>query len=171
MESTLDGQWGVIDRNAREKPRIHEPVPGRRYALTDAKATLMPREHAVVFLRDPSFVVYDENGEVVPTLPSVEASGERKFTELDAGECVARYDELTSTALLARAMIRPGGSRFTATTPREILVGFLLQAPRVADEAPERKARDVTLSAEATEAGAAFAASLGVDPLAALQVG
>lgn len=134
--------WKVIDRNAREKPRVHEPAPGHIYALSFDKATEMPRQHAVVFLRDPAFRVFDEAGAEQTGLPGAERGDAlNKRPALEPDETIARFDELTTTALLARAVLRPGGHEIPPKD-RKALVAFLHQAP-VKAEAAEGSGRSV----------------------------
>ena len=45
---------------------------------------------------------------------------------------IANLDELTTEALVTRASVKPGGSRYTSITPREILINFLIEAEHVA---------------------------------------
>lgn len=137
------GFWAVIDKNAREKRRVHDAPSGRRYPLDAVEPTYMPKADALVFLRDAAFEVYDENDALQAPLPASEAAGERKITELAAEECVARYDELTTAALLARVAARPGGASIDTMASREQLIGFLMRAPTKVAASPQETARTV----------------------------
>lgn len=124
----------VYDLNARgEMRRSHEAPDGTPYALNASKGTLMPEAHALVFLKDPAFKVVHPDGRVLPPLPQSAMLREVDVQKLEPDETVAQYAELTTEALLARAVNRPGGHNFTGATSREALVSFLIRAPRVAD--------------------------------------
>lgn len=129
-----DGAWTVIDKNARTKLRVHEMPDGKQYSLSSQSATPMPKAHALMFLKSPSFEVRDETGRVVAPLPLAEAANERRDTgNLAAGECIARYDELQTAALVARVAQRPGGHAIDPEAPREVLIAFLTRAPTKVD--------------------------------------
>lgn len=135
--TTPPGHWLVYDLNQRgEQPRVHE-AGGKHYPLWSQRGTPVPAHVAVVFLRDPSFRVVDEGGAEQITLPDAENldSAKRRPT-LEPGQTIAKFEELTATALLARAALRPGGSVFNSKTKREALVEFLKSAP-VLGELPE----------------------------------
>lgn len=161
--------WTVIDTTARTAPRVHEPVIGYTYSLKHSEKTSMPKTHAVVFLRDPAFRVFDEAGiEQIP-LPDAEAIDPRKpRMALEKGQTIARFDELTDTAMLARVITRPGG--FTVPQTREAMTAFLAGAPLVEELPPHERVRqsegadpDAMTASEAKAALGAFAKS---DPLA-----
>lgn len=135
------GLWSVTDSNAREKRRIHDLPGGKRYALDAVEPTFMPKSDAVIFMRDASFVVRDDNDAIQKALPASEAAGERKARELDPDECIARYDELLKTALEARAATRPGYADLGPDPDRAELIAFLKSAPAKRDARPEEKAR------------------------------
>jgi hypothetical protein len=134
------GYWSVSDKNARTARRTHE-VNGRRYNLDAVEPTYMPQEDARVFLKDAAFEVRDESDVLQLPLPSKEAEGERAVRQLDPDECIARYDELTTAALLARVANRPGGAAIDAAAPREQLIAFLQRAPVTRAAAPGEAAR------------------------------
>jgi hypothetical protein len=133
-ESATHQYWAVIDTNARGITRKHEPVLGAVYDLSAEKSTKMPKAHAVAFLRDPAFKVLDENGEVQIPLPEVEALDARKArpADLEPGQTIARFEELTDTALLARVLVRPGGHAIKPSS-REAMIDFLMGAPLKAE--------------------------------------
>jgi hypothetical protein len=135
-------QWSVLDTNAKDRnlKRYHESG-GQLYGLSAYEAEPMPKEHALVFLRDPSFTVRDEAGTIVRTLPKAALAAKGEKLELEANQTIATYDELTNDALLARASLRPGGA-VTFGMPREALMEFLSKAPAVLELAPEDRARD-----------------------------
>lgn len=127
------GLWAVIDTNARAGRRNHEAAPGEFYPLSAVEKTPMPRKHALVFLRDASFKVFDEDGKLVNSLPDAEVPDARKAKlELAPNETIARYDELTVTALRARVAQRPGGLDMD-DAKRDSLIEFLMHAPRISE--------------------------------------
>lgn len=162
--------WGVIDTNAREAPRHHEPVRGTIYALRFDRPTMMPMVHAMVFLRDPAFVVTDADGNVHSALPESER-GDRMNArpKLEPGETIAKYEELTTTALVARAVTRPGGQGVNPRSRSE-LIAFLTDAPDKADAPRGESGRAALAEASDPDAlsGMALDALLGdkPDPLA-----
>lgn len=137
--------WTVFDSAAKANARRHNATPEVEYELHAFKGTPMPRHHAAVFLKDPSFRVLDAKGNRIMPLPEIEAQANqaRKLSLAD-GETVARFDELTDSALLARVASRPGGTDIAAHADREGLIAFLLRAPR-AEELPRHlRARDTS---------------------------
>jgi hypothetical protein len=137
------GKWAVMDMNATRKPRRHQPVvDGPEYQLNAKTPKEMPREHAVKFLSDPSFKVFNEYGAHVPDLPSAEslrAGQDRKIT-LAPNEVVAKLHELTDEAVLTRCQRFPNGERLTKRTKRADLEDFLIEAmQRRAKGVPDEK--------------------------------
>lgn len=120
------GQWAVIDTNAMETPRIHEPIVGKKVALRADEKTYMEMPMAVRFLCDPAFHVFNEHGQRVKNMPDKMATV-GKMPELQPGETIAHVEELMKDALLARAARKPGGERFTSKTTREELIHFLVK--------------------------------------------
>lgn len=148
MSETTDtaGMWAVLDSNAKTAKRVHE-AGGQQHALHAFEKTYMPKEIAMVFLRDSAFVVFDEDGNRQMPLPSAEVEGDRRVPEkLEPGQCVAHYDELTTTALLARVIARPGGRAMPPDASRAQMVAFLSGAPMRQDAA--QKVRPSQLSAD-----------------------
>lgn len=162
-EETL---YRVKDLNAIAGPRRHEPVKGTTYDLSaEGDGTPMPMEHAVVFLRDKAFAVFNEKGQKVATMPQGATSqtiSEAGGVKLAPGDTVARFTELTQTALMARVSAIPGGERMKKNTRRETLVMFLMehaekQAPkadedRITDRQVEAMGEDQDALAEMIEA-------------------
>ena len=144
MADTISSEpmWFVLDSNARDRknPRFHEVAPGEGYALSAYEKCKMPKAHALVFLRDTAFVVFDEAGQQVRALPKA-AISEGAALQLEPGQTVAEYDELLDDALLARALMRPGGSQAEGMT-RAALIAFLNNTPLVGELPPEQRARD-----------------------------
>jgi hypothetical protein len=126
--------WAVYDDNARIPDpkandgsflaRRHEARAGRLYSLRADLHTFMPEGDARVFLKDPTFRVYNADDELVPSLN--EHALERVAPEkLPSNLVIADLDELTVDALVTRAAQRRGGSRFSMSTARDVLVRFL----------------------------------------------
>lgn len=129
-EMRWGGKWAVLDTNGVRKPRNHSPMEGVTYALTAKNPTPMPREHAVKFLSDSSFKVYNEYGVHVPDLPTAESlrAGQDRRITLAPNEVVAKLHELTDEAILTRCQRFPGGERLTKKTKRADLEEFLVDA-------------------------------------------
>lgn len=144
METTNEApvMWAVRDLNQNgDTPRVHR-IGGRDYFLWSQKATPVPPDHAVAFLRDPAFEVVDENGIPQVTLPAAEnIDAAKKRPALEPDETIAKYAELQQSALLARAKLRPGGERFTQATKRDVLVDFLTNSPAIGELAEHQKPR------------------------------
>lgn len=138
--------WGVRDKNAREQkdgqivPRLHEAAPGATYKLVFDEFTQMPEHHARTFLRDEAFEVVDEHGSRVRPL-SEDALLRVAPAALAPQMVIANLDELTAEALATRAAVKPGGSRYTSVTPREILIKFLIDAEAAAQNMRRSDAR------------------------------
>ena len=136
-EKTVVRLWSVCDKNARQEidgkiiPRLHEAAPGTTYKLFFNEFTKMPEHHARTFLRDEAFEVHDEHDQRVRPL-SEDAMLRVAPAALAPQMVIANLDELTTEALVTRASVKPGGSRYTSITPREILINFLIEAEHVA---------------------------------------
>lgn len=141
-EAPPPGHWLVFDLNQRgDAPRVHDAA-GRPYPLWSHRGTPIPIAAAVVFLRDPAFRVLDEAGVEQTPLPDAEnLDAAKRRPNLEPGETIAKFEELTQTALLARAALRPGGQVFNAKTKREALIGWLKEAPALGELPEHLKAR------------------------------
>lgn len=120
--------WSVSDKNAIAGPRKHTPREGVTYPLTSEGFTKMPAEDAVIFLRDPAFVVKNEEGQIVASMPSgaiAQTASEKGGVVLQSGDVIAKFAELTQPALLARVKAVPGGERFTRKDSRDKMIAFL----------------------------------------------
>jgi hypothetical protein len=138
------GLWQVFDLNQQgpENPPRHHEVGGKSWPLYRDRPTLLPPHLAAIFQRDPAFRVLDENGQEQVTLPDAEnIDAAKRRPHLNPGETIAKFEELTSNALLARAALRPGGSGFTAKSKRADMIGFLTDAPMVSELREHEKAR------------------------------
>lgn len=128
--------YRVKDKSARGVTRHHEVEPGVVYGLKAEEYTLMPAHHALIFLSDENFIVENEDGEPLGHLPrsAIHQAGDQAGPKLAHGEVIARYDELTQDALLARATRRHGGEKLTKSTKRAALVDFLINSAPVKEE-------------------------------------
>lgn len=129
----------VLDTTATPAggPRIHEQLVNgqvRQFTFKPGEPLEMPIEVAVKFLRFPAFLRVNEKGEPIaytrqPKQPEELQAGEQ--IELSEHETIARFDEITSKALLQRAMELPGGERFAAAgesgPDREAMIAFLVE--------------------------------------------
>lgn len=143
-EGNSAGLWTVFDLNQggpNHPPRYHN-VHGQDWPLFRHQGCPMPPHIAAVFLRDPAFRVVDETGATRATLPvSERLQAGAKRMKLEPDETVAKFEELTTKALLTRAVIRPGGEGFNAKTARAALIEFLEAAPVTAELAEHEKPR------------------------------
>lgn len=100
-------EWSVIDSNAyptasnKSGHREHLTRDRTPYLLHHKKAAAMPMRHAIDFLCDPAFKVFDDKGELVPFIKP--AGPEVAMPRLAAGQVVASVAELSDQALLVRA--------------------------------------------------------------------
>jgi hypothetical protein len=133
--NTESKMWGVIDLNAIKGPRHHEiPIKTgmsgevlmtRTYKLESDKPLPMEPEHAMFFLKDPSFVVVNQAGEIVTPVPVNKEGGIGGF-QLGENEVIASYDEVSKEALYKRCKIIPGSEHIKETrTPKEEMIAFL----------------------------------------------
>jgi hypothetical protein len=121
---TKDTKCRVWDRNAKQAARVHEPVPGITYKLRhDGDGTEMPYEHAIKFLRDPSFRVHDPAGNELK-IAGPTSSG--SHIELPPHQVVAGLDELTVEALINRAKVLRGGHAINKNWGKERIVDFII---------------------------------------------
>lgn len=132
--------WFVIDTTAQHgSARIHDQlIDGQPQAFTfeRGKPLEMPAAIAIKFLRDPAFVRTDAGGKPMPykrapKQPEDLGAGERLILAED--ETVARYDEMSTSALLQRVVELPHGEKFTkaAEKPaREDLIEFIVQSKK-----------------------------------------
>jgi len=160
--------WTVLDRNAKAAPRTHEAPSGKLYALTaQGPGTPMPQSDAMVFLRDPSFEVFDADGNRQSSLPDSENLDALKARpKLEPGETIAKLEELLTTALQARCAVRPNGHVLATSKDRKAMVAFLMDAPTIAELPVAERARQ-TGTREADEMSDDVAKKmLAGDPLA-----
>jgi hypothetical protein len=123
--------WTVRDLNAVDKPRVHDLGPAGKHTLNAHEGVRMPQEHAVHFLRDPSFHVVDENGDHITSLERSTAVGTQATKPLRADQVVATLQELKAQALLARCTEYPDGRAFKSTTKVDVMIAFLLDKAKM----------------------------------------
>lgn len=126
----------IIDPDA--KPRIHEQeiIDGskrvrRTYVFTYNALVRMPAAEALKFLHGyPGFRIFDgpdmlTDNEIFPppVVNDIMAELSAKLPEDDY--VIARFDELTTDALLLRARMRPGGELLGNATGKKAIVEFL----------------------------------------------
>ncbi len=119
----------------------------RAYTFEPGVPLGMPDTHARKFIEIDSFHVIDDDGNRLRTLiPISRGYGKQtpKGALLASDECIARLDELTFEALLARCGPLPGGERMKRTDTKETLVAFLLaaRAAKVAMPVPRKIAAE-----------------------------
>ena len=134
-DTTKQAQWSVIDMNAIKGPRKHEipikvdasgeVIMTRTYSIESEKPTLMDPEHAMFFLKDPAFIVTNDEGTQVK--PVVQHDGGIGGFKLGDNEVIAQYDELSKEALFKRCKILVGAEHIKETrTPKEDMIAFLV---------------------------------------------
>lgn len=129
--------WSVFDDNAREiapdgrtpMRRRHEPIPGKVYDLSAFEPTQMAKSHAMKFLCDKKFKVYDEAGKLVNPIADVKTASANGGIILQPGQVVANVDELSDSALAARCAMTMGGHDIAEHGTREEMVDWLLSEP------------------------------------------
>lgn len=147
-ETAKEPMYKVIDTSATaEAPvRVHDVMYSGKIEKVTFKAneaTELPQSLAMKFNQD-GFIVMDENGETYK--PPV-AKSEVVTKHLGEGEIVARLDELTVEALMARAALLPGGEKVKKS--KKELIEFLTSAkPKsaTASDAPRGNAGKEELS-------------------------
>lgn len=126
--------WSVIDKNATAlipgtdqiQPRSHTTRPGKTWQLRSDSPTAMPEPDARLFLADPSFVVMNALGDVVPGLSEALTRRVVPSTALPASQVIADLHELTHDALLTRASVRPGFIELPPNPDTGLLLDFLV---------------------------------------------
>lgn|SRR5574337_1239673 len=128
--------WGVVDSNAESgKERVHDVIAetytnGRppkivQYKLNSQKPTPMPVDHAMRFLKDPAFIVTNEDDEIVEPVKATPES-ELGNRVLPPDELIVNVTELHDEALFKRAKILPGGDKITEESTREEMIDFIV---------------------------------------------
>lgn len=159
----------VIDTTAVDGPRTHEQiVEGRKRLFTFEPGKPLPLEFpiAMKFLRHEAWKAIDDDGKEIamlrrPKQPEELGAGE-KF-KLGDDETIARYDELSTHALLQRAVVLPDGEQFAKaeTKPERLaLIEFIKKVAVAQKRANLSREKDVgddgfTPEAEVGDDGAA----------------
>lgn len=138
--AAVNAPWYVIDTTAQHgTARIHDQlIDGQPQAFTfeRGKPLEMPAAIAIKFLRDPAFVRTDAAGKPqpykrAPKQPEDLGAGERLVLAED--ETIARYDEMSLSALLQRVVELPNGEKFTKQAEKptsQELIDFIVQAKK-----------------------------------------
>jgi hypothetical protein len=121
---TLD----VLDTTATQQypERTHELRIGdeiKQYTFKTGQKLALPAAIAMRFLKEPSFIVTDQDGKRI-TPPPVEPENP---LALGRGETIARFDELSADALMIRCKAEPGGDMFKRNTGRQPMIQFLTE--------------------------------------------
>lgn len=155
----------VIDSTAVSGPRTHsQTIQGidRNFTFEPGKPLPLPIAVAKKFLRHEAFKLSDAEGNVRqfkrrPKQPEELGAGER--INLTAEETVARFDELSTDALQARALELPNSDAFADKPDRFKMIEFLIAAKAAQvkanlDKEPEVAADAFTPDADLDEAAA-----------------
>lgn len=129
----------VLDMNAPlDTKRIHEiivrkvgdHVETKKYSLSSSEATVMPLDHAMMFLKDSAFVVSTMDGEIIQPVPVRDESLPATL-KLQPGEVVATLYELSMEALFKRVKIVAGSQHIGADASREDMITFLMNSKAI----------------------------------------
>ncbi len=121
--SENNGLCRVFDMNANLEVREHD-VGGALYRLSShGDGTLVPLAHALMFLRDPAFVVMDDHGNRMKMQGPAE---ERPDIKLSPHQTIANLNELSVAALAVRAVRLPGSRGLTKNSGKKKLIGFIM---------------------------------------------
>lgn len=135
-------QWAVYDSNALPgKSRAHDVVLSIRgdkvitktYQLfsDEDQPCFMPRDHAMRFLKDKAFLVYDEDRELVEPIET------KKETDvnvvLPSDEIIAKIEELSDVALFRRCKLLPNSEGIQEEkSSRDDMMDFIEAANKAA---------------------------------------
>lgn len=133
-DEKLPGKMRVIDTTATHEsgPRIHEvEINGRKnsYSFTAGTPVDLDQVTAARFLRHDHFQLVDENGAVLAYKRpprQLEDLGAGEQLKLAEDETIARFDELTSAALLKRVLAMPGGEAFAKNPDRTAIINHIV---------------------------------------------
>ena len=141
----------VIDTTAIEGPRVHEMIVdgvAKPFTFERGKPLALPFAIAAKFLKHEAFKLVDEKGNLIaykrrPKQPDELGAGEQ--LKLTDEQTVANFDELSNSALLARALEIPGGEQFAAADkpPRADMIAFLVTTAKAKKAANASKEKDV----------------------------
>lgn len=148
----------VLDSTAKDGPRIHEMLVNgavRPFVFKPGEALELDAPIALKFLKHDAFWAVNAKGERIaisrrPRQPEELGAGER--FRLGENETVANYTELTTDALIHRAVELPGGEQYATGAPdRAAIIAFIKQtteANRKANTVNENDADGYTPEAE-----------------------
>jgi hypothetical protein len=139
-----------LTATAESGPRTHEQIVNgakRQFTFKPGEPLELPIEIAVKFLKHAeAFKLVNAEGEIVPYNRQPKQPEDLQAGEtlaLAENETIARFDELSTAALVQRVMELPGGEQFaqSETKPeRSALVAFLIDAvkqKRKGNQAPK----------------------------------
>lgn len=160
MATKKGPMWAVIDRNATVlkpnsteiAPRVHDLAPGVRVELYSDKKAAVEEKYARLFLKDPSFVVYDAEGNEVRGLDEMQIQRVAPQAALPADKVIADLTELTDAALLTRCMVHPKATDLPPSPDRALMLDFLLGI-FTASARPGRGNEDMLIADDASAAG------------------
>lgn len=126
--------WYVVDTTVQiDAPRTHEQIVAGRitpFKFEAATPLAMAPAIALKFLKHPAFIRTDADGKEIayeraPKQPEELGAGEKLI--LKDNESIARYDELSTAALMQRAAVLPDGEKFASGTKpdREEMIAFI----------------------------------------------
>lgn len=129
--------------------RVHEQIiDGRVQSVTFEHGVAKELSEVVArkFLKHEAFLLTDKDGNPVaftrrPKQPEELGAGEQ--IKLNDDETIARYDELSNNALLARVLEMPGGEKFAENPSRQAMIAYIVKAKQVIAEANKSKVADV----------------------------
>ena len=138
------GYMYVIDTSATPMAdtRVHHlRLTGGRIAAFTFKAgepLRLPFEQAIQFLKNDGFVHVDAQGNEMPFRKAPKRPDDLQPGEvfkLDEAETVARFDELTTNALILRAAMLPESDAIVRTQDRAAIIPFIIGYYRKTREA------------------------------------
>lgn len=134
--STMPATFFVLDMTAipGKGTRIHEMVVEgriRTFKFEPTEALELPVAIAIKFLKHKEFRRTDAHGNLLayrrqPKQPDELGAGEA--FKLEDHQSIADYCELTTVALLQRALELPGGEMLPDKTDRQALIDFLIKS-------------------------------------------
>ncbi len=131
--------YNVRDRAAKGgKGREHEVIIQRfadgsdpltkSYILHAEQDCPMPMDHALLFLKDPMFQVYNPKGELMA--PVIVAQRGSKEWDLPDDQCIANLNELSKMSLFKRCKVLVGSEHLTVESSVPDLIEFLTSQRR-----------------------------------------
>ena len=134
MATNKGPMWAVTDKNATVlkpnsseiQPRVHDGGPGGRVELYADRATPGAEKYARLFLKDPSFIVFDAEGNEVRGLDEMQVQRIAPQAALPPDRVIADITELTDAALLTRCMVHPKATDLPPSPDRALMIDFLM---------------------------------------------